>query len=154
MSPNPHTGIFGALFDEYSRAARELQSLINQLPEESYELVFDPITQDSDCRSIQTILSHVVRSGYGYANYLREFFGEQPASPEISIVAKREAFLTIDQMLAYTESTLEEHWALDDTVLSTATIIAKHGPTYSLEQLLEHAIVHILRHRRQIENSL
>jgi hypothetical protein len=25
------------------------------------------------------------------------------------------------------------------------------GQTYDLEQLLEHAIVHILRHRRQIE---
>ena len=28
------------------------------------------------------------------------------------------------------------------------------GTTYTLEQMLEHAIVHILRHRRQIERLL
>ncbi|WP_294276359.1 hypothetical protein [uncultured Chryseobacterium sp.] len=28
------------------------------------------------------------------------------------------------------------------------------GQQYDVEQMLEHAIVHILRHRRQIENAL
>jgi len=30
-------------------------------------------------------------------------------------------------------------------------MIVRWGPQYDLEQLLEHAVVHILRHRRQIE---
>ena len=154
MNPDTQSGILGALFDEYSRAARELQALIDQLSGETYGIVFDPTTQDSDCRSIQTILSHVVRSGYGYANYLRKHFGNQQAAPEISIIAKGEAVTALDRMLDYTKTSIQEHWALDDTTLSTSKIISKHGPTYTLEQLLEHAIVHILRHRRQIENSL
>ena len=28
------------------------------------------------------------------------------------------------------------------------------GPTYDFEQLFEHAIVHVLRHRRQIDRFL
>jgi len=31
------------------------------------------------------------------------------------------------------------------------TIDSRWGQRYDLEQLLEHAIVHVLRHRRQIE---
>jgi hypothetical protein len=33
-------------------------------------------------------------------------------------------------------------------------IPARWGPVYDLEQLLEHMIVHVLRHRRQIERFL
>jgi hypothetical protein len=33
-------------------------------------------------------------------------------------------------------------------------IEARWGPRYDLEQLLEHAIVHVLRHRRQIDKFL
>ena len=33
-------------------------------------------------------------------------------------------------------------------------IVVKWGQTYDPEQLFEHAIVHILRHRRQIERFL
>ncbi len=154
MTPNPHTGILGALFDEYSRAVKELQTPIATLSEETFEYVFDSMTQDSDCRSIQTILSHVVRSGFGYANYIRRHFGSQIDSPEISIVAKCDAATFLDLVLDYTEASIQAHWGLDDKALSNSQIISKHGPTYTIEQLFEHAIVHILRHRRQIENAL
>lgn len=33
--------------------------------------VSDPQTEDEACRSVQTIMSHVVHAGYGYADYLR-----------------------------------------------------------------------------------
>ncbi|RZL62393.1 MAG: hypothetical protein EOO93_08955 [Pedobacter sp.] len=33
-------------------------------------------------------------------------------------------------------------------------INARWGQQYDVEQMMEHAIVHILRHRRQIENAL
>jgi hypothetical protein len=38
--------------------------------------------------------------------------------------------------------------------MASIRIAARWGPTYDLEQLLEHAIVHVLRHRRQIERLL
>lgn len=36
----------------------------------------------------------------------------------------------------------------------TKKINTKWGQQYDVEQMLEHAIVHILRHRRQIKNAL
>ncbi|PIQ07594.1 MAG: hypothetical protein COW71_16265 [Ignavibacteriales bacterium CG18_big_fil_WC_8_21_14_2_50_31_20] len=33
-------------------------------------------------------------------------------------------------------------------------VIVNWGQQYDIEQLLEHAIVHILRHRRQVENFI
>lgn len=35
--------------------------------------------------------------------------------------------------------------------IEAVEMTADWGPTYDLEQLIEHAIVHILRHRRQID---
>jgi hypothetical protein len=38
--------------------------------------------------------------------------------------------------------------------ITALEIQAPWGPVYDLEQMLEHAIVHVLRHRRQIERFL
>ena len=54
-------------------------------------------------------------------------------------------------MLEYTAQTLEGRWEMTDEEIERITMPTGWGVTYNLEQLLEHAIVHILRHRRQIE---
>jgi hypothetical protein len=43
---------------------------------------------------------------------------------------------------------------MTDEEIMAVSMKVRWGPTYDLEQLLEHAIVHILRHRRQIERFL
>ena len=57
-------------------------------------------------------------------------------------------------MLAYTAETLEGRWQMSYQDISGTVINAGWGPTYDVEQLLEHAIVHVLRHRRQIEKFM
>ncbi len=57
-------------------------------------------------------------------------------------------------MLAYTAETLEGRWQMPYEEISSTFIKAGWGPTYDVEQLLEHAIVHVLRHRRQIEKFM
>ncbi len=54
-------------------------------------------------------------------------------------------------MLAYTSDTLESKLEYSDDDIQKVKMIVRWGPQYDLEQLLEHAVVHILRHRRQIE---
>jgi len=54
----------------------------------------------------------------------------------------------------YTEDTLEGKWLMTDPEIMAVKIDAPWGAHYDMEQLLEHAIVHILRHRRQIERFL
>jgi hypothetical protein len=55
---------------------------------------------------------------------------------------------------AYVAATLEGRWEMPDEELAAVEIQAAWGPRYDVEQMLEHAIVHVLRHRRQIERFL
>ncbi len=56
-------GALGAMMDEYERAASELRRLVEQIPEDEFVRVVDPQTSDENCRSVQTIMSHVVSAG-------------------------------------------------------------------------------------------
>jgi uncharacterized damage-inducible protein DinB len=147
-------GAIGALMDEYERAAWEIRDLIERISEEDFVRIVDSETKDENCRSVQTIMSHVVRAGYGYANYIRKEFsaGCEPLSERL--LAHNEMPEQIDAMLRYTVETLEGHWEMSEEEISAMAMKTRWGVTYDLEQLLEHAIVHILRHRRQIEKFI
>ena len=82
-------GAIGALADEHERAAHELQRLIEGVSDEDFELVRDLETTDESCRSIQTILNHVVRAAYGYADYIRTSFGTPTRSATRSATSRR-----------------------------------------------------------------
>ncbi|MCA1618685.1 MAG: DinB family protein [Acidobacteria bacterium] len=147
-------GAIGALMDEYERAAAELKRLVERFPEADFVRVVDSQTADEACRSVQTIMSHVVGAGYGYADYLRGAFGVAPAGPTRRLLSRREALERLDAMLEYTAETLEGRWELSDVEINGTVIHSGWGVTYDAEQLLEHAIVHVLRHRRQIEKFI
>jgi hypothetical protein len=66
-------GALGAMMDEYERAASEFRRLVEQIPDDEFVRIVDPQTSDENCWSIQTIMAHVVSSGYGYADYIRSF---------------------------------------------------------------------------------
>ena len=142
------------MMDEYERAAEELKVIVHSLDAESYELLRDANTQDENCQSIQTILSHVVSSGYSYANYLRSHFGVACTPRKHRLLSFEEAVPELTGMLQYTVETLENHWELSDDELMNVRIDSRWGQKYDIEQLLEHAIVHILRHRRQLDKFL
>jgi len=142
------------MMDEYERAASELKLLIGQTSDADFTRIVDTETKDEDCRSIQTIITHVVRAGYGYADYIREAFSIASARPENAPVLHKEAVAKIEAMLAYTVQTLEGKWEMKDEEIEGMAIKTRWSVTYNLEQLLEHAIVHILRHRRQVERFL
>ncbi len=137
--------------DEYERAAAEFKNLIGNISESDFVKIVDAETKDEDCRSVQTIVSHVTNSGYGYANYIRDWFSIPKSSPERKLLSKDEFLLRFDKMLAYTSETLDGKFEYSDEEIMKVKMIVRWGPQYDLEQLLEHAVVHILRHRRQIE---
>jgi uncharacterized damage-inducible protein DinB len=147
-------GAVGAMMDEYERAASDLKSILARISDEQYSAVVDPEAQDEDCRSIQTIMKHVVGAGYSYANYFRDHFGDPQVTHDRVLTPRADCIRRLDEMLAFTERTLESHWMLTDAESNAARILTRWGVTYDVEQLFEHAIVHILRHRRQIEKFL
>ncbi len=146
-------GAIGALLDEYERAILDLRDTIADISNKELIMVVDSKTTDPNCKSIQTILSHVVRAGYAYATDIRKLAGEKIDYPEklfhltISNYQKDLTsffIFTIDTFKNIEDNELEQ---FDDT----KKIKTSWGQVYDIEQLTEHAIVHILRHRRQIE---
>ncbi|HEX8921333.1 MAG TPA: DinB family protein, partial [Pyrinomonadaceae bacterium] len=147
-------GAIGALMDEMERAASELRSLIERIPEDDFVRVVDSQTKDADCRSAQTIMSHVVRAGYGYADYIREQFSMASTRPQPKLLSHQESLEQLDEALRYTAQTLEGRWEMSGEEIAATVIKSRWGAVYDVEGLLEHAIVHILRHRRQIEKFI
>ncbi len=147
-------GAVGALMDEYERAVWELRRLVERIDDADALRVVDPATEDEACRSVQTIMSHVVNAGYGYADLLRKTFSVPSTRPPKALLSPREYLEQLDAVLAYTAETLEGRWRMTDEEISGAVINSGWGVTYDVEQLLEHAIVHVLRHRRQIEKFM
>ena len=145
------SGPLGALLDEYERAAAELRQLLERIPSSEYEKIADPKTQDEDCRTLQTICRHVIGAGYGYADYLRKEFGVASSRPPRSLVPHGELLGAYDAMLAYTVETLGPRLRMTEKEMSEVRFVSGWGAPYDMEQILEHAIVHVLRHRRQME---
>lgn len=147
-------GPVGALMDEYERAASELLAILNGITDEEYERVRDTKTQDDDCRSIQTIMRHVIRAGYGYMNYMRTHWGREPVIRWDETVTRSQAITEFRKALDYAVETLEPKWGMSEDEAVAMKMTVRWGPTYDFEQLFEHAIVHVMRHRRQVERFL
>lgn len=146
--------MLGALMDEYERASIDLKSILEDLSQEDFVLIRDTQTQDEDCRSIQTIMRHVVQSGYTYANYILSVFSDEWKEYKQPITDPAMSIVELDKMLAYTDRCLQDKYDLPLDQIESWTFHSRWNVDYDIEQLLEHAIVHILRHRRQIENFL
>jgi uncharacterized damage-inducible protein DinB len=137
--------------DEMERAAGELKHLIERIAEDDFTRIVDTQTRSDDCRSVQTIMSHVVRAAYGYADYIREQFAIASTRPEPALLSRHESLEQLDAALRYTEQTLEGRWEMSDEEISRTVINSRWGVVYDVEGLMEHAVMHIWRHRRQIE---
>ncbi|HEV2843219.1 MAG TPA: DinB family protein [Thermoanaerobaculia bacterium] len=153
MTKTYRRGPVGALMDEYERAAGELAALIKGISDEEYERVRDE-TAEEDFRSIQTILTHVVSVGYGHAGMMRTSWGLERRKRWHELFPRNESRSRLTEMLAYTSETLDGKWDLSEEDAEALRIQSGWGTVYDLEQFLEHMVVHILRHRRQIERFL
>jgi hypothetical protein len=150
------SGSVGAILDEYERAVKELQDLLQTVTLEEFTTIVDKETKDPDCVSIQTIMNHTIRAGFGYANYIRTQFGEakEERKENYGLVSPESAIDWLSKMMAYTDVTLQTRWNITFDEVIANSFKVSWGQTFDFEQLWEHAIVHILRHRRQIEKFL
>ncbi len=146
-------GGLGAMMDEYERAARDLFNILASCSEAEFTAIHE--NEDETMRSIQLIMQHVVRSSYGYINKIRKTMGIEVTekAPE-TVDSAADAIEKLTASLRYNAATFEGGWKMTDEELDTVTMLAPWNVNYTLEQMLEHAIVHILRHRRQIERLL
>ena len=148
------TGAVGALLDIYEQAIAALKEVIAGVPDEELTVITDAETGDENCRSLQTILSHVVHAGYGYATSIHNLEGSNTIRPEKTFHSTVPEYLQdLDSVFAYTEKIFEH---IEDHELeafdNSRKIKSGWGQWYDIEQMMEHAIVHVLRHKRQIAN--
>lgn len=148
-----NNGAIGALLDEYEKSMEEFKEIIQPITPKQLVEIVDDQTNDEDCRSVQTILSHVVESGYTYVVEIRKWLGEAIDYKEKKSLSTIEAYnLALDQMFEANVKLFEDYPTIQLTEHNPAKKIkVRWGQQFDVDQLMEHAIVHILRHRRQIE---
>ena len=149
-------GTIGALLDEYEKALNELKQIIKPLSQSQLIEIVDHQTKDEDCRSVQTILTHVIQSGYTYVIETRKWKGEQIEYRDNQLLANvKEYHFAIDEMFQFNESLFDDY---PDIKLfepdPSKKILTRWKQLFDVEQLFSHAIVHVLKHRRQIERFI
>jgi len=146
-------GAIGALLDEYEKSINELKEVIHHVTTKDLICIVDNATKDEDCKSIQTVLSHVVGSGYNYVIVIRKWLGEEIEYREKELLnSVAEYNIALEAMFVYNEELFKDYPKIQLAEYDpNKKINVRWGQKYDVEQLLEHAIVHILRHRRQIE---
>lgn len=149
-------GAAGAFMDIYENVLEELKYIISDINTDELKHISDPLTKDVNCRSIQTVLSHVVKAGHNYVIAIRNNLGEENTFHEIILLDNIPEYISaMDELIRITENLFNDYPHLQLEVLNNDDkIVSRWGQQYDPEQLLEHAIVHVMRHQRQIERFL
>jgi uncharacterized damage-inducible protein DinB len=113
-----------------------------------------PVTTDPSYASIDHLCGHVLRSARNYLTWVGECVKRPVADLDLdddrlTVARKGRAFL--DEVLAAWRRHLT---ALEDAELAPATYKSRWGEDYNVEQMLEHAVVHPMRHRVQLERLM
>jgi hypothetical protein len=113
-----------------------------------------PVTDDPDYQSLDALLRHVLRAARGYMIWICEQLNLE--NPDIRSVPQ------VDHIAAEAESYLPyllDRWRLpladipEDRFFDQA-YTSRWGAQYCVEAMLEHAVVHPIRHQFQLENLL
>jgi len=147
-------GAINALMDEYAKALDELYAEIKDLSPEQLTKVVDHETEDEDCRSIRTILHHVLQSGYAYVVEIDKYGGGSSKRQERPVSESSGEYITaLKEMHQSNAAFFEKRQDIPLYEKDNAKkLVTRWGQSYDVDQLLEHAVMHIHRHRRQIVN--
>ena len=143
----------GALLDEWDRARRQVVDVLPRLQEGDLSDA-DPLDETRP----RGILVHVLRTGYAYAMWICDVLEfpkpERKIDPK-TLSGRADFERGFEDLGAYFKSSLAP---LHDAHLDgpapgepPAHFRSRWGEDYGVEQMLEHAICHQLRHRRQLE---
>ena len=99
---------------------------------------------------ITGILKHVAHAGFEYANDARRGLGK----PLAAASAPSDPIEAIVSIIPQMAEALEGVWHLTDPEIGKILIDEPWDVRYTLEQIIEHAIVHIPWHKRQCRRVL
>jgi uncharacterized damage-inducible protein DinB len=146
-------GPCGALMDLYAGAAEDFCRELERVSGDDFRRPVE--SPDPDTRSIRALAAHVVSAARRYADYIRQARGlphqDRFELAAGALAAPADVRPLLAAALRYTEGALDGLYDAGEEALAAIRFEVRWGPTYDPEMLLEHAIVHLLRHRRQLE---
>jgi hypothetical protein len=113
-----------------------------------------PETSDEDYQSMETLLRHLLRAARGYMAWMCEKLNLP--DPKIDPVPAADVIEAIaDEYLEH----LLERWRLplagiEEEKFYNPAFTSRWGSEYCIEGMLEHAVVHPLRHEFQLRNLI
>ena len=147
-------GPIPALLKVYENVIIDFINFLKIVKEENYTYLVDANAEDKDCRSIQTIISHIINSGYGYAYYIRGAINVDSIRPDYRVIEFWEVENSLLDVFKFTEDTFTDRKISYEEVDAKIVKTPWNDDLYSIESILEHAVVHVLRHKIQIERFI
>lgn len=113
-----------------------------------------PKVDDPDYESLETLLRHVLRWARGYLRWICKNL--QLPDPEIDAVPEPDAIASdagryMEGLLAGWTTPLSD---VEDVSIFKSEYVSPWGVSYSIEAMLEHAVMHPIRHRFQLEELM
>jgi len=109
---------------------------------------------DAHYTSRETLGAHVQASARSYLTWIWEML-EQPITDLPMIRDPQVIVPRLDDYMAETLAGWRRHLArLEDAQLAPTQYLSRWGEPHTIEQMLEHAVVHPMRHRIQLERIL
>jgi len=137
-----------ALLHEYKISIELLKNTLGKVRNEQLKEVVFTEPDDKEFESIQSIVSHVIFWGYYYIRMI-----EMDKGLSDSKWNKRVSFDTIPECVKEIDNIYKT--SHDFIIKLTDKEILEGNPKFcDIEGLIEHAIVHVYRHKSQIERFL
>ena len=113
-----------------------------------------PNTNDTDYDSLEHLLMHILRAARGYMTWICE----QLELPDPKIHAVPNLEIVEQEAEAFLEHLLER-WRLplmhvEEKHFYHPSYTSRWGPVYCIDAMLEHAVMHPIRHEYQLRNLL
>ena len=147
------SGPFGALMDEYARAAEDFCRVVERFEPARFDA--ERPSNDPNTVSPRSICLHVVGAAARYAHYIRkacklDFIERYEADPA-RLGSPRDIRARLAEGIVLMEETVEPLLKATEAEIQALSFTVRWGPRYDPEMILEHAVCHLLRHRRQLE---
>ncbi len=147
------SGPFGALMDEYARAAEDFCGVVERFDLARFDV--ERPSNNPSTVSARAICLHVIGAAHRYAHYVRKARGvdfvERYETDPVRLHAPRDVRGLLTEGIVLTEETVEPLLKATEQEIQALSFTVRWGPRYDPEMILEHAVCHLLRHRRQLE---
>ncbi len=146
-------GPFGALMDEYARAAEDFCGVVERFDAVLFRA--ERVSHNPETTSPRAICLHVCGAAHRYAHYIRKARGidfvERYELERSRLGSPQDVRVLVAEATSFMEVTVEPLLGATEREIQALSFTVRWGPRYDPEMILEHAVCHVLRHRRQLE---